>query len=251
MALKIKTILVFSNLLGACVFAQSGATIGVFGVSRISIPPAGGVNLVGFSFSSSSSLFLEDVFGTNQLTQTTLLPTFADLVYIWNGSTYDIYFQKTNGQFYDGANPFGAPKTTQISSGTAVFLQSPSSATLTNYIYFSGDVLVTDFEGQSYSNLTTIANPYPTDLDLNGTNVDWSAATSGFLPTQADNVFIWNPDKAGGPGYDVYFLKSDLKWYEATLPFPLGNPVIPSGGGAFYQAKNSFTNAINRPFGEL
>jgi hypothetical protein len=231
--------------------AQSSVTLGTFGFQQVDIPPAGGVNLVGFSFSSSSPLYLADVFGADQLTQSTLLPTLADLIYIWNGASYDIYFQKTDGLFYDGSDPFGAPTTTEIQTGTAIFLQSPSGAVQTNTITLSGTVLMTDSESQVYDGLITIANPYPSEMDLNSTNFNWSAATSGFLPTLADNVFIWNPNKTGGAGYDVYFLKSDGKWYEGVSPFPLGNAVIPAGGGAFYQARNSFTNELVRPFPSL
>ena len=234
--------------------AQEVVTLGTFGFQKVNIPPARGVNLIGFSFSSSEPIYLEDVFGTDQLTQTALLPTQADNIYIWNPNKvptpgYDIFFQKTNGSFYDGGNPFGDPVTAEIYPGTALFLQSPASAVSTNVITLSGSVLMTDFESQSYDGLVTIANPYPVEMDLNSTDFDWSDATSGFLPTLADNVYIWNPEKVPNPGYDTYFLKStDGKWHEAGSPFPLGQAIIPAGGGAFYQAKNSFSNDVVRPF---
>lgn len=247
--LKAKAIIACIGI-AAAVSAQDGTTMGIVGVTRVSIPPAGGFNLVGFSFSSSTPLYLEDVFGTSQLTQG-ILPTLADRVYLWNGAQYEIYFQKADGLFYDGKNPFSDPKTTEVLPGTALFLQSPQSATETNFIFFSGDVLVTDSEFQSYSNLVMIANPYPTDLDLNSTNLDWSAASSGTLPTLADRIYIWNPQKSPTPGYDIYFLKPDGIWYEALMPFPLGDAVIPAGGGAFYQARQAFTNEVVRPFSAL
>lgn len=229
--------------------AQETVSLGVTGIQRFEIPPAGGVNFIGFNFTSTEPLYLEDVFGTNQLTQS-FLPTMADRVYLWNGSTYDIFFQKTDGLFYNGAN-ISEQKTAEVKPGTALFIQSPSASTDTNTIWISGSVSMTPFESQVYEGLVAIANPYPTAMELNSTNFDWSAATSGILPTLADNVYIWNPNKETGPGYDVYFLKPDGKWYEGKSPFPLGNPVIPVGGGAFYQAKNSFTNDVVRPFPEL
>ena len=235
-------------LLGAFAHAQDIVTLGMFGFQRVSIPPAGGVNLVGFNFSSNQPIYLEDVFGTNQLVQSAALPTLADNIYIWNGATYDIYFQKTNGLFYDGANPFGASVDVEIQPGAALFLQSPQSSSTTNVITLSGSVLLDASAAQGYAGLVTIANPYPSDLDLNSTNYDWSAASAGILPTLSDNVYIWNPAKAGGAGYDVFFLKTDGKWHEATGGFALGNAVIPAGGGAFYQAKGTFTNEVVRPF---
>ncbi len=220
---------------------------GTFGFQKVDIPPAGDVNLVGFSFSSDQPIYLEDVFGTNQLTQG-VVPSLADTLYIWNGSSYDFYFQKADGLFYDGSNPFGASVTSEIAPGTALFLQSPSSAAMTNTITLSGSVLMADFELLSYDGLLTIANPYPTKMDLNSLDFDWSEATPGVVPSLADIVYIWNPDKTGGAGYESFFIKSDGKWHEITSPFALGNAVIPLGGGAFYQAKNTFTNEVVRPF---
>ena len=229
------------------VSAQEVVTLGTFGFQKVDIPPAGGVNLVGFNFTSDQTLYLEDVFGTNQLTQG-FLPSLADNIYVWNGSSYDTYFQKSDGNFYDVANP-STQATTEIVSGMAMFLQSPSGASATNAITLSGSVLMTDSEQQINNNgLLTFSNPYPTPLDLNGTNVDWSEATQGFLPTLADNVYIWNPEKTGGPGYESFFIKTDGKWYESDSPSTLGNAVLPAGGGAFYDAKNTFTNEIIRPF---
>lgn len=226
--------------------AQS-VTSGIFGFTKVDIPPAGGVNLVGFNFGFSQPLYLEDVFGTTQLVQGNL-PTLADKVYIWNGASYNIYFQKSDGLFYDYSIPFGSPITEEVTSGTAIFIQSSSGTSVTNTITLSGSVLMTDSEEQVNGGLLTFANPYPTALDLNGTNCDWSDATKGFLPTLADVVYIWNPEKAGGSGYDSFFIKTDGKWYEYSSPSTLGNAIVPSGGGAFYSAKNVFTNEIVRPF---
>lgn len=220
---------------------------GIFGFQKVSIPPDGGVKLVSFSFISDQSSYLEDVFGTNQL-RNGIVPSLADALYIWNGTSYDFYFQKADGLFYDGSNPFGASVTAEIPPGTAFFLQSPSNASTTNVITLYGSVLMTDYELLAYDGLITVANPYPTEMDLNSTDFDWSGATSGVVPSLADIVYIWNPDKAGGAGYESFFIRSDGKWHEITAPFALGNAVVPVGGGAFYHAKNAFTNEIIRPF---
>ena len=226
--------------------AQEVVTLGTFGFQKVNIPPAGGVNLVGFSFTSSDPLYLEDVFGADQLTQG-FLPSLADKVYVWNGASYNTYFQKSNGTFYSLSSP-GTPATEEVVSGMAMFLQSPSGASATNTITLSGSVLMTDSEIQINDGLVAISNPYPTPLDLNGTNCDWSAATKGFLPSLADTVYIWNPEKSGGAGYDSFFIKANEKWYELSSPSTLGQAIIPAGGGAFYDANNLFTNEIVRPF---
>ena len=225
--------------------AQEVVTLGTFGFQKVDIPPAGGLNLVGFSFSSSSfdPIYLEDAFGSDQLTQG-FLPTLADRIYIWDGTQYDAFFQKADGLFYNTLAP-STPVQVEVFPGMAMFIQSPVSAVATNTISLSGSVLLDDFSEQAYGGLVTIANPYPTELDYNGTNVDWSAATSGFLPTLADRVYVWNP---GTSTYESFFLKNDLKWYDALSPTTLGDVVVPNGGGAFYEAKSDFTNNIVRPF---
>ncbi len=226
------------------VSAQEVVTLGTFGYQKVDIPPAGGVNLVGFSFTSDQPLYLEDVFGIDQLKQG-FLPSLADTVYIWNGSSYNTYFQKSDGLFYSLST--GTPATEEVVSGMSMFLQSPSGASTTNVITLSGSVLMTDSEEQINDGLITFANPYPTPLDLNGTNCDWSGATTGFLPSLADTVYIWNPEKAGGAGYDSFFIKTDEQWYDLSSG-TLGQAIIPAGGGAFYDAKNTFTNDVIRPF---
>ena len=228
------------------VSAQEVVTLGTVGFQKVNIPPAGEANLVGFNFTSDQSLYLEDVFGTNQLTQG-FLPSLADTVYIWSGTQYDSFFQKTDGVFYNVNSP-STPATAEIASGMAIFLQSPAGSSSTNTITLSGAVLMTDSETNTVAGLITFSNPYPTSLDLNGTNTDWSGATTGFLPSLADNVHIWNPQKSGGAGYDSFFIKSDGKWYELDSPSTIGQAIIPPGGGAFYDAKNTFTNEIVRPF---
>ena len=229
-------------ILGAAAVAsaQDTVTIDVFGYQKVDIPPAGGVNLVGFSFTSDQTVYLVDVFGTNQLTQSTRSRN-ADKVYVWNGSSYDTFFQKPDGVFYDVYS--GSAATAEVAPGAALFLQSPLSASTTNVVTLSGAVLLSDSEQVAYQGLLTLANPYPADLDLNGTNVDWSAATASNRSRNADKMYIWNP---GTAQYDSFYLDASRVWQ--PLISSVQSAVLPAGGGAFYDAKNSFTNSVVRPF---
>jgi hypothetical protein len=215
----------------------------IVGYEKVEIPGAGGVNLVGFNFGGAALPSLEDVFGDDQLTQTTGNPLNADRLYIWNGSSYDSYFQKTDGFFYDVMGE--TQKTAQVTAGTAIFIKSPGTAP-SKFILLSGAVLTSAAEGGSYDGLRAFANPYATDLDLNNADLDWSAATSTsseYLPALADNIFIWNPATSE---YDLHYLQSDGKWY--AWPSRVQGAVLPAGVGAFYRARQAFTNSIVRPF---
>lgn len=208
----------------------------IVGFQKVAIPPSGSYTFAGFSFTGDQPLYLTDVFGTNQLVKSNRSRT-ADKIYIWNGSAYDIFFQKSDGVFYDVLT--SSPATVQISSGAAMFLQSPDSATATNTVSFFGNVLVTPSEQQSYAmGLRAFANPYPTDLDLNDPSFDWSAATADNRSRNADKIYIWN--KTTGT-YEIHHLDASRTWQ----PSPA---IIPAGGGAFYDAKAPFNNAIFKTF---
>ncbi len=228
----------------SCIVSVASAqsvTSGIFGFTKVDIPPAGDVNLVGFSFSSDQPIYLEDVFGTNQLVQSTRSRN-ADKIYIWNGSAYENYFQKPDGLFYDVLS--GNTVSVEIASGTAAFLQSPSGSMETNTITLSGTVLMTESEQQDYQvQFITFANPYPTRLDLNSTNVNWEAATANSRSRNADKIYIWNSLNSQ---YDSFYLDASFVWQPLISAIP--DPIIPSGGGAFYEAKGNFTNEIFRTF---
>ena len=227
-------------------------SLGIGGAQRIVLPPAGGATLVGFHFSSPDGSSLEDVFGMDALTAADD-PANADGVYLWDDGpqAFVKYFQKIDGFFYKASDPEGSQATMSLEAGDALFLRSPASSTETNSFYISGNVCVAEDATTTFSNRIVFANPYPVDLNLNSTGVDWSAATAGELPTLADRVHIWNPDKAGGPGFNHYFLKtvggSNL-WHSCVSPFPVEDPVLPAGGGAIYTAVPSFSHQIVRPF---
>ena len=81
---------------------------------------------------------------------------------------------------------------------------------------------------------------------LNDTNITWIAdGATGHAtnPTRADTVYVWN-----GAGYDSYYLKPDGKWYYVVGGAYASNAVIQVGAGAWYKARNAFTNSLVRPY---
>lgn len=239
-------------LVGLVSAASIGSSCMVYGFGTVDILPQGEVKLVGFNFETASGVTLEELFADSSLVQNDD-PAQADAIFLWNPETevYDQFFQKTDGRFYDAADPTGTVASVSIATGEAFFFRSPAASTTTNQLYLSGTVSLENEASDIYSNRTVIANLYPTDLNLNSTNCDWSAATPGNLPTLADQVHVWNPEKAGGPGYENYFLKDvggTNVWHSGVSPFPAADPIIPIGCGAIYEARGTFTNSIVRPF---
>jgi hypothetical protein len=236
----------------AAVQLNAQVSLGIYGARKIMLHPSGEACLAGFNFTSRQPRALEDVFGAGTLASAPD-PSDADGVYLWSDVQQDFvkYFRKSDGNFYKASDPNGSPAPVTLQSGDALFLRSSPTSTTTNSFYITGNVSMADQAATVYAETIVFANPYPSHLNLNSPDVDWSAATAGELPTLADQVHIWNPQKAGGPGFDNYFLKSvagSNVWHSGVSPFTAADPVVPSGGGAVYTAINSFTNQIVRPF---
>lgn len=231
--------------------AVETVTIGVWGYVKVQIPGNGGVNFVGFNFSSDAPTSLKELFSHGQLLRNAD-PGQADKVYVWDPSAgaFKSYFQKTDGHFYDTSSPSGAAVTVEVQSGDALFLKSPG-VSVDHSVYLSGSISLQDGMVRNHASKMVFANLYPVAMNLNSSEMDWSSATSGDLPTLADQVHVWDSQKSGGPGFRNYFLKSVggvKRWHSGESPFAEADPVIPSGGGAFYTAVGSFSHNIIRPF---
>jgi hypothetical protein len=249
-----KTLIITAAVWGLLAMMPSKAqvSLGICGAREITLPPAGEATLIGFNFATQQPLALEEVFGTGSLVSASD-PADADGVYLWNdgGQAFVQYFRKGDGNFYKASDPNGSPVAVTVESGDALFLRSPAISTATNRFYIAGPVSLVDITEMVYGDTIVFANPYPADLNLNRSDIDWSAATAGALPTLADQVHIWSPEKIGGPGFENYYLKSvggSNEWYSGVSPFMPADPIIPAGGGAVYTAIHTFTNQVVRPF---
>ena len=237
--------------LGAAVaWAQTTVySANVVGFVSVVVPKAGGMVLAGYNFkpAGGSLATLKEVFGTNQLVQATV-PTKATRICIWNtsSSTYDIVFQKKDGEFYKDTGTLFTNAV--LKSGDGFWIQSHSTSTNDLTLSLAGEVLSTNQVSRiTPAGLMIIGNPYAADLDLNSTNLTWVAdgAKAATIPPKADVVYIWT-----GTQYNSFFLKSsDGKWHDVVSPFNLAtNAVIPVGGAAWYSAKGTFTNKLVRPY---
>jgi hypothetical protein len=240
---------------GVALGGDTVTSVNVVGYVKVSIPPAGKLVFVGLNFESmgtggDGSMTATELFGTNQLATHTVR-TRADRVHKWvpsmggNGGYLSIYQKPADRKFYlaDGSNVQTNPV---FRSGDAFWIQSPSLAIATNTITLMGNVpLDTSTAIGHPQGLMMFCNPYPTDLNINGTNINWIAngATAHNVRTRADRIFIW---KQGD--YGSYWLKPDGKWW--NIDTGLLEPVVTVrvGQGAWYSAKGTFTNRWTRPF---
>jgi len=99
----------------------------------------------------------------------------------------------------------------------------------------SGQVVMVglNFEGLNGAS-NTLAN-------LMGTN----QLIQSNLGAQADRIYIWDPNKAGGPGYYSIFQKPNGNFYSVTAPTIATNPVLFSGNAFWIQSANSASNTHN------
>ena len=86
-----------------------------------------------------------------------------------------------------------------------------------------------------------IANPFPTDLDVNE-DINWTGIVTGAsTPTSSDRLLIWN-----GVKYDYYYYAvagaTTYGWYSTVNKGKA--PLIPAGEGFFLQRKTSNAAAI-------
>jgi hypothetical protein len=240
---------------GAVALAQTNVySRNAVGAVRIEVPPAGQFVMAGFSFKpiGADTITLKDLLGTNQLVKGTTLPTFATRVYIWDpslggGGGYLAVFQKADGNFYKTAQT-SVQTNPVITTGQAFWIQSPNNSATSMPIFIMGEVLSSnDTDRIHTAGFLMIANPFSAPMNLNDTNINWiadGAKGHASLPTLADNVYVWN-----GVGYDRFWLKPDGKWYSTLPGYPLAtNAIIPVGAGAWYSAKQQFTNSLVRPY---
>lgn len=219
------------------------------GAIRVDIPPTGQFALAGYNFKpiGADTITCSDLFGTNQLVKNNF-PTFATRIYFWDPAAngYLTVFQKADGNFYRAASPYPATNPV-ISAGQGFWIQSPNGATTTTVVYLMGEVISSnDLDRVMVNTFQLIANPYSAPLDLNDTNIHWQAdgATANNFASFADQCFIWN-----GAGYDAYYLRaSDWKWHYQVGNALGSNAAISVGGGAWYKARNVFTNSLVRPY---
>jgi hypothetical protein len=250
-----KFLLVTLALIASAVFASavedSVPSKNVVGYVNIEVPATGGFNLVCLNFRAvgGGDLLMSEVFGTDSLVQGNF-PAQATRIYFFDAvaQAYQTFFQKTDDLFYDAAAPFGASADPAMPAGTVFWLQSPVAQTEASTITLLGEAVGSAtvdqvLAGDAAGAYNFFNNAFAADMTVS--DVDWSSATAGQFPAQADRLYIWN-----GTGYDAHFLSSTTgNWKDASAPFgPDTDPNIGVGIGAFYQAKVGFTVSVERPY---
>lgn len=87
-------------------------------------------------------------------------------------------------------------------------------------------------------NFEGLSAPSNTLSTLMGTN----QLIQSNLAVAADRLYIWDPNKAGGPGYYSIFQKPNGTFYSVTAPTVATNPVLYSGNAFWIQSPASTNN---------
>ena len=165
-------------------------------------------------------------------------------VYIWAGHTYDVYTLDSTMPtgISDAADVVPVPPPT-INPGTAFYLNNQTGAALTNT--YVGNVALATYPGSTTNAIagsplfSLLSSILPLggriSSDLGFTNVD------GAL----DGDYIYQPVIISGTfhGYNVSTFDSTLStgfpgFGDASDQFPVPEPVIPLGGGFFFNNAN-------------
>ena len=270
--------MLFSVLIGMAVLAGFQAQAAdtnvyspnVVGFVQISLPATNGLVPLAPAFNAIGTgtnnplLNIQDVLGTNQYAAN--LNKWADHVYIWNGSTYDISFLPlgygVNDYVWSVLDPDthlpvsieGNPSN-QVAQGIGFWLargRGPATnAFLTGEVPTAPSVTNTILPG-----LTLIGNPYPATNSLdNLIPYTTSGVHGGLTQGKSDQVYFWN-----GTGYDVAWLtgargdpSTDNHWCFGSPPALCAtNDVftVKPGVGLWYYAKSptNFSWVVNIPY---
>lgn len=228
--------------LAATSHAQSFPSVNSVGFVPVTVPAAGGFVQLGVNLQKiggNGTIGAVELFGSNQLVRANA-PAGGTQVFIWNGATYDILYQRLDGRFRLST---GAYTNYQFATGSAVWLKSPATSAVAKVIHLAAELLAGAGTQRAVpQGYTMVANPFASPWYLNGTNMTWVAdgAKRG-AAGNADNIFVWN-----GSGYDIYYLRtSNSNWVNAANNAKMTNPV-PVGAGFWYLARTNFTSRIPR-----
>jgi hypothetical protein len=259
---RMVAILIAGAAFSAASYAQTNtvSSANVVGYIQVVDPASNRLVLISAPFETGTGTVstLLDIFGTNQLRQSSILAR-CDRVSTWDvvQQKYVAFAQKTNGLFYSTTN-FGLTAQSvnpSVARGQALWIQSPSAtyAPTNRVIYISGDVpndnaYTNPVVGNSGSPLNFIANPYPVEMDINSLISTNDGAKGNSILARADKLIIWDNV---AQQYIRFALKLSStipevnnKWLYATN---FGSSVtsapsikINPGQGFWYQTTNAF-----------
>jgi hypothetical protein len=240
---------------GVALGGDTVTSVNVVGYVKVTVPASRGLAFVGLNFESMATggdggMTALELFSTNQLVKNNINAN-ADKIFAWKpglggAGGYLKLYQKLNGEFWTVGSP--SVKTNPVFySGSGIWIQSGNGAPQHTVTIMGNVPLDPQIDAARASGLNQIANPYPTDWDLNGTNVNWQTTpgvTANNVSANADKVYIWR-----GADYAKFYLRaSDYKWHNMTGG-STNNAIIRVGEGAWYVAKKAFTNGFVRPYG--
>jgi hypothetical protein len=260
---KLNVLFVTFLAISGFAFADSNtvASANVLGYTKITDPASNKLALVAAPFNCGTGTVstLCDVFGTNQLRQSTSLIR-CDQVILWNvvEQKYVRYAQKSTGLFYSSTN-FGssAPSVNpSVTRGEAMWIQSPITAysPTSRTVIISGNVpsdgsYTNPIVGNSGAPLSFIANPYPVEVDINNLINTNDGAKGNASLLKADKIKLWSD---ANQQYVQLALKLSStvpavnnKWlYQTNFGSSVTSApsiMIKPGQGFWYQTTNAFT----------
>jgi len=223
-----KTLLIAAAALTAGVITSQAQVYSQNIVGYVNVPlTSGQIQVV------SPALDADGTGTNNTITTVFSAPTAGDLVYVFNGSGYDVLSYKLAGRgtpttgWYNGGT-FAA--TYSINPGVAVFYLPSVSETNTQVgTVLQGTNLVNSYVSSAAGGISLISSVVPLGGGI--------TSTLGYTPTAGDIIYIFN-----GSGYDVYSYKlagrgtPTTGWYNGPT---LSEPTIPVGSGAWLQPVNA------------
>ena len=218
-----KKLLIASVALGcaAAVVAQTATSANIVGYKKNVQPSAGFLIFAPAQFGGAAGgITLDDA--VDGLVG-------GEQIFIYNGSTYDIYDYFAGYGWFDGL--FNLAGGVVIPAGAGSWLSgAASSETIT-----AGEVpMAATVDVPVAAGFNLVANPYPVALALD--DIDVSSFTGG------EQVFVYN-----GSTYDIYDYFAGYGWFDGLFN-PAGSVQVPVGEGFWLSVNSGTTLVFNKLF---
>ena len=229
----------------------------VVGYQKLKLQP--GYNMIPNNFVTIGD---EEMYGINEMfegvenaTATRSMDT-ADRIDTWDPAVqgYVSYYRMTNRNgdktwWGRDDSPNTATEDTFPNYGEGAFYYNQADDELD--LTISGQVKSTATTITFASGYSILANPYPTDIPINGDVIDWSNATATRSMDTADRIDLWD---ANAQGYVSYYRMTNRNgdktwWGRDDSPNTATEDSIPANQSFFYysQASEAWTATIQSP----
>lgn len=225
-------------------------SINMVGYSDVNAPK-GSLSLIGVPFDGvAKECSLATILNTTGLNEGgPLFSSGSDLIYIYNGSGYDIYALKPGVGWVAYADYVTAtePADVQLEPGDGFWLSRTDATVEPATVKVLGEVVTAESISKNVeAGLDIMSYPYSSSVTLASFTTDGVTMGGPMFSSGSDLIYVYN-----GSGYDIYACKPGVGWVAYTdyvTATEASDVEIPAGESFWYDAQASTTLEFNKPY---